>query len=144
LRRGAAFVLSRTDGCVLVRSRPPAGLLGGMTEVPTSHWSSEFDERDALADAPRVAHAAPRWRRVHGCITHAFTHFPLQLVVYAATVPAGVPAPCGTRWVVLAGLAGEALPTVMRKVLAHAFSADCETASVIPAKVDRMKRRRAT
>ena len=35
LRRGAAFVVVRADGHVLVRSRAPKGLLGGMTEVPT-------------------------------------------------------------------------------------------------------------
>src|SRR6266508_4541197 len=33
LRRGAAFVVTRADGFVLVRSRAPKGLLGGMTEV---------------------------------------------------------------------------------------------------------------
>jgi A/G-specific adenine glycosylase len=121
LRRGAAFVVTRSDGCVLVRSRAPTGLLGGMTEVPTTHWSCEFDERRSFGDAPRLAHAVPRWRRIPGCVTHVFTHFPLELVVYAATVPSGVPAPAGMRWVALAALAGEALPNVMRKVVAHAF-----------------------
>jgi A/G-specific adenine glycosylase len=33
-----------------------------------------------------------------------------------------VPAPEGTRWVALSALADEALPTLMRKVIAHAFS----------------------
>ena len=36
LRRGAAFVVVRADGFVLVRTRPAKGLLGGMTEVPTT------------------------------------------------------------------------------------------------------------
>jgi A/G-specific adenine glycosylase len=130
LRRGAAFVLTRSDGCVLVRTRPPHGLLAGMTEVPTSRWSCDFDARQTLAQAPRLAHAAPMWRRSPGVVTHAFTHFPLELVVHTAAVPAGVPAPCGMRWVALAGLAGEALPTLMRKVLAHAFSAAGEPASL--------------
>jgi A/G-specific adenine glycosylase len=121
LRRGAAFVLARADGRVLVRSRPPAGLLGGMTEVPTTHWSCEFDERRALDDAPRLAQTAPEWRRVPGSVTHVFTHFPLELVVYVATVTAKVPAPAGMRWVALAGLADEALPNVMRKVVSHAL-----------------------
>src|SRR5262249_3659883 len=51
LRRGVAFVALRADGSVLVRSRPPKGLLGGMTEVPTTQWTHDFDVSDALADA---------------------------------------------------------------------------------------------
>ena len=42
LRRGAAFVARRADGFVLVRTRPAKGLLGGMTEVPTTEWSEDF------------------------------------------------------------------------------------------------------
>jgi A/G-specific adenine glycosylase len=179
LRRGAAFVVRRTDGYLLLRSRPPRGLLGGMTEVPTTAWTAEFDEADALKDAPRFSrhHRAPSyeiesirsrqtqrapsplrgglgwgsggksrastvasrlstptpnpspqgggeraqiaWRRVPGVVRHVFTHFPLELVVYAAHVPAGARAPKGTRWVALDAVAGEALPSLMRKVIAH-------------------------
>jgi A/G-specific adenine glycosylase len=54
-------------------------------------------------------------------VRHVFTHFPLELSVYAADVPARTPAPSGTRWVALASLSGEALPSVMRKVVAHAL-----------------------
>ena len=32
VRFGAAFYVRRDDGAVLVRTRPPKGLLGGMTE----------------------------------------------------------------------------------------------------------------
>ncbi len=52
-------------------------------------------------------------------VNHVFTHFPLQLVVYTTEVPARAPAPKGMRWVPIATLAGEALPNVMRKVIAH-------------------------
>jgi A/G-specific adenine glycosylase len=121
LRRGAAFVLVRADGCVLLRSRPPKGLLGGMTEVPTTAWSHDFDDKDATQDAPRLSRAKPAWRRLPGVVTHVFTHFPLQLVVYAAEVPRGTGAPDGARWVAVDALPDEALPTVMRKVLAHAL-----------------------
>jgi A/G-specific adenine glycosylase len=53
-------------------------------------------------------------------VEHGFTHFPLQQVVYVANVPAGARAPAGMRWVAHADLRGEALPNVMRKVVAHA------------------------
>src|SRR5262252_1923451 len=95
LRRGAAFVAIRADGCVLLRSRPLKGLLGGMTEVPTSEWTHDFDERDALAAAPALSRAKPNWRRLPGAVTHVFTHFPLELAVYAAEVPASTHAPAG-------------------------------------------------
>ncbi len=116
MRRGASFVALRADGCVLVRSRPPNGLLGGMTEVPSTAWSAEFDEVSALAAAPLKA----RWRRLPGAVEHGFTHFPLRQSVYLARVPARTKAPAGMRWVAVADLAGEALPNVMRKVVAHA------------------------
>jgi A/G-specific adenine glycosylase len=48
LRRGAAFVVLRDDGCVLVRTRRANGLLGGMTEVPTGEWTHAFDEQTAF------------------------------------------------------------------------------------------------
>jgi A/G-specific adenine glycosylase len=121
LRLGAAFVALRRDGMVLVRTRPRAGLLGGMTEVPTTEWSNGFNLRTALAQAPRLGSHSVRWRRLRGTVTHAFTHFPLALIVYAAQIPVDVAPPDGSRWVARAALAGEALPNVMRKVLAHAF-----------------------
>ena len=52
LRRGAAFVARRADGLVLLRTRPAKGLLGGMTEVPTTEWAHDFDESNALDSAP--------------------------------------------------------------------------------------------
>ena len=123
LRRGAAFVLMRADNAILLRRRPPRGLLGGMAEVPTTEWTQHFDERTALAASPRPQGARPRWRRLPGAVAHVFTHFPLRLTVYMAAVGSStVPAPEGTRWVALSALADEALPTLMRKVIAHAFS----------------------
>jgi A/G-specific adenine glycosylase len=125
LRRGAAFVARRADGMVLVRTRPAKGLLGAMTEVPTTEWHHDFDESKARAGAPRFASMRAQkriaWRKVAGAVRHVFTHFPLELSVYAADIPARTPAPSGTRWVALASLAGEALPSVMRKVVAHAL-----------------------
>jgi A/G-specific adenine glycosylase len=126
LRRGAAFVAIRADGHILVRRRATKGLLGGMTEVPTTAWTSEFDESRALALAPRFGGrngtSAQRvaWRRVAGVVTHVFTHFPLELVVYAARLPQSLAAPDGMRWLASEEIAGAALPSLMRKVLAHA------------------------
>jgi A/G-specific adenine glycosylase len=117
LRRGAAFIVTRGNE-LLVRSRPEKGLLGGMTEVPGSDWRAGNKEVAAMKQAPALAGVA-RWHRKAGVVTHVFTHFPLELVVYTAKVPARTVAPEGMRWVPIATLADEALPNVMRKAIAH-------------------------
>jgi A/G-specific adenine glycosylase len=117
LRRGAAFVVTRGNE-LLVRTRPEKGLLGGMTEVPTSDWLAAQDDKASLKQAP-VLNGIARWHRKAGVVTHVFTHFPLELVVHTATVPARAGAPVGMRWVPIATLKDEALPNVMRKVIAH-------------------------
>jgi A/G-specific adenine glycosylase len=116
-RRGAAFVVTRGDQ-LLVRTRPEKGLLGGMTEVPTSQWLAAQDDKAALKQAPELKRLA-RWHRKAGVVTHVFTHFPLELVVYTSSVSARTRAPEGMRFVPIATLQGEALPNVMRKVIAH-------------------------
>ncbi|MBX9651601.1 MAG: A/G-specific adenine glycosylase [Xanthobacteraceae bacterium] len=117
LRRGAAFVVTR-GAELLVRTRAEKGLLGGMTEVPGSDWLAGQDDRAALKQAPALKGVA-RWHRKAGVVTHVFTHFPLELVVYTASVAARTRAPEGMRWVPIATLAEEALPNVMRKAIAH-------------------------
>jgi A/G-specific adenine glycosylase len=117
LRRGAAFVVTRGEE-LLVRSRAEKGLLGGMTEVPGSDWLAAQDDKAALKQAP-VLKGIARWHRKAGVVTHVFTHFPLELVIYTARVPARSRAPDGMRWVPIATLKGEALPNVMRKAIAH-------------------------
>jgi len=117
LRRGAAFVVTRGDQ-LLVRTRPEKGLLGGMTEVPGSDWLAEQEDKAALKQAP-ILKGLAGWHRKAGIVTHVFTHFPLELVVYTAKVAARASAPEGMRWVPIATLKDEALPNVMRKAIAH-------------------------
>jgi A/G-specific adenine glycosylase len=117
LRRGAAFIVTRGDE-LLVRSRAEKGLLGGMTEVPGSDWLVGQDDKAALKQAPALKGVA-RWHRKAGVVTHVFTHFPLELVIYTARIPVRARAPAGMRWVPIAALAGEALPNVMRKAIAY-------------------------
>ena len=60
LRRGAGFVVTR-GGELLVRTRAEKGLLGGMTEVPTSEWLAGHDDKaraGAGSGAKRVALAS--------------------------------------------------------------------------------------
>ncbi len=119
-RFGAIFYARRVDGHVLVRTRPPKGLLGGMSEFPGSPWAADFEHAAARDHAPMKA----RWRALAGSVEHVFTHFALRLTVFQADVPLDAPAPEGCRWRAEDRLeTSEALPTVMRKVAAHAQGA---------------------
>jgi len=114
-RRGVAFWIERGDGAVLLRRRPDRGLLGGMMEVPSTQWT-EKGPADPQAEAP----VAAEWKSLRGVVEHTFTHFHLELKVQRATV-AGAGLSGDFRWVSPRDLHGEALPTVMRKVVALAL-----------------------
>lgn len=113
-RFGAAFVAVRADGTVLLRQRPDNGLLGGMTEVPGTDWTT------AYAPSPADAPFAANWQAA-GTVIHVFTHFRLELNVFCARVAAVKKAPSGCRWAPAASLSTEALPSVMRKAIEAAL-----------------------
>lgn len=116
-RYGAAFLAIRKDGAVLLRQRPPKGLLGGMLEVPSSDWR---DEREAAAEALKAAPLRAEWRKLTGLVAHTFTHFHLELDVYCATNLAETAKSGQGRWYSRDELPDAALPSVMRKILARA------------------------
>ncbi len=108
-RRGFAYVGRRADGAVLLETRPPRGLLGGMPGFPGSDWT------EAPEPAPP---AAADWREA-GSVRHTFTHFHLTLTVLAATLPPGANPDRGS-FVAATDFRPAALPTLMRKVWAAA------------------------
>ncbi len=110
-RQGAVYVIRRGDA-VLLRTRPPRGLLGGMAEFPGSEWIENFDHAKALQAAP----IRGDYRRLAESVRHVFTHFALTLAVFVADVAAETDAPPGCRWVPAGRLGQEALPSLMRKV----------------------------
>jgi len=115
-RFGVAFWAVRDDGAVLLRRRPDKGLLGGMMEVPSTEWRSAPWSAD---EAKVLAPVRARWTRVPETVRHTFTHFHLELFVLAGAVQndaAGI-------WVAPENLGDHALPSVMKKVIAHAASA---------------------
>jgi A/G-specific adenine glycosylase len=135
VRRGTAFFVLREDGAVLLRERPLKGLLAGMLEVPSSPWVE-----GAQADEPAHRHAplTAEWKKVMGRVEHTFTHFHLELAVLRAEV--GIDAalkraahPERCRWVHRRDLAGAALPSLMRKVIAHALEDAARPARAKPA-----------
>lgn len=112
LRHGMHFLLRDDAGRMLLRRRPDKGLLGGMLEVPGTPWRAEpWDAAEALRHAPLPAAWSPR----PGMARHGFTHFELEMTLFAAALPAGTPPPEGA-WLTHEE-AARALPSVMRRLL---------------------------
>jgi A/G-specific adenine glycosylase len=123
VRLGLAFLALREDGHVLLRRRPDAGLLGGMLEVPSTAWA---DLLPPVKEALRTAPVRADWWQVPGTVAHTFTHFRLELIVFRAVVPPETSLTFWAdasrcRWTPRRALDREALPSVMRKVVAHAL-----------------------
>ncbi len=114
-RHGIAFWAIRRDGAVLLRRRPPKGLLGGMMEIPSTEWRAAPWRP---AEAKRSAPVAARWRILDGFVRHGFTHFDLELRVLVGVTTAT--ADSGLWWPI-DRLGEQALPSLMKKVVRHAL-----------------------
>ena len=116
LKRGAAFVALDAKGAIYLERRPEKGLLGAMLQPPLGSWKPRFpSEMVAREQAPFTG----EWIRAPGIVRHGFTHFELEMEVYVATFTAR---PNGEgAWFAPSELPAAALPTVMRKVIAHAL-----------------------
>ncbi|MGE0225516.1 MAG: A/G-specific adenine glycosylase [Acetobacteraceae bacterium] len=116
LRFGVHFWLTDDQDQVLLRRRPPQGLLGGMSELPGTPWrDAPWAAEEALVHAPLPAD----WRPA-GQVRHGFTHFELTIDLFAARVPR-IAAPGLVR--PITELSEEALPSVMRKCVRMAIHA---------------------
>jgi A/G-specific adenine glycosylase len=114
VRHGTAFLVLDSRDRLLLRSRPPRGLLAGMAEIPSSAWGDAVPEAGALAEAP----VAARYRLLAQPVIHVFTHFELRMRIALARVAADQPLPPDCRWVAQNALAFEPLPTLMKKLIA--------------------------
>ncbi len=103
---GVVWWIEDPGGRVMLRRRPESGLLGGMMEFPGSPWKEKLS--DGAAPVPiRDEHQV-------GIVTHAFTHFRLDLIVRAAQTAT---LPEEAVWADPKDLNRYALPTVMKKVV---------------------------
>jgi A/G-specific adenine glycosylase len=108
-RFGVHFWLTDKQGQVLLRRRPPSGLLGGMTELPGTLWR---DEPWGAGAALKLAPAQADWQPA-GQVRHVFTHFELAIDLFAAsleTIDVN-----GGFLCAVADLDNAALPSVMMK-----------------------------
>jgi len=113
-RHGIAYVARRADGALLLETRPPRGLLGGMPGWPGTEWPAAGE---ALSPAPPLA---ADWQITPSTVRHTFTHFHLSLQVAVADVPPGAQPERGQF---RTGFDPGALPTLMRKCWDHADAA---------------------
>ncbi len=89
-RHAILFRVMDSAGNVLLRSRPPEGLLGGTDELPGTPWSDgkSTPSPDELAKTA-FTHYAPlqaHWDKC-GEVKHIFSHFTLLIRVYGCTLP---------------------------------------------------------
>jgi len=117
-RYGAAFYLTRRDGAVLLRRRADKGLLGGMLEVPGTEW---LEKRRGAPALKREAPVAAEFISVKGAesdvVTHTFTHFHLELLVFSGSIDARRVRGDEWVWAQPDELADIGLPTVFAKVV---------------------------
>lgn len=118
LKRGVHFLLTDAAGRILLRRRPPTGLLGGMLGLPGTPWREEgWTAEEAMAFAPAPT---PNWRPLPGEARHGFTHFELRMTLLAAPAPPGLAVE--GEWLTPAA-ATTALPGAMQRLLALAEAA---------------------
>ncbi|WP_246731612.1 A/G-specific adenine glycosylase [Methylocapsa sp. S129] len=135
-RKGAAFFAQAADGAILLRTRPPRGLLGGTLELPGTPWSADYAADEAASGAPFPA----LWRLTPGLVEQVFTHFSLALNVYCTRLAGIPPAHEGCFWVAEEEIEGAALSSLMRKAVAHGLNFASEKRTSPPKK--RLNKRR--
>jgi A/G-specific adenine glycosylase len=113
VRTGAAFVAVTPEGEILLRRRIDSGLLGGMTEVPTTGWTARIDGGQTPHHAPFPADWA-----ACGTVVHVFTHFELRLSVFRTQAEKIA---VEGWWEPVENLESQALPTVMKKAITQAI-----------------------
>ena len=119
VRRTIAFILINNRDEILLRKRPSRGLLGGMMEVPSSEWNE--GDMPTLTAVKSAAPTAEKWVLLDGTVKHVFSHFELEIAVAVATCRKNT-RPVKGVWVPVSKLSGEALPSVMRKIIRYAQS----------------------
>ncbi|MBN8532911.1 MAG: A/G-specific adenine glycosylase [Rhizobiales bacterium] len=108
--RSLAFVALDGKNRLLLSTRPAKGLLAGMAEVPNSHWAAQAGGLEAQP-------LSAEWRRLNQPVIHIFTHIELSMEIAVTRIAGPIPPPDGMRWVEVAKLNAEPLPTLFRKVI---------------------------
>lgn len=84
IRRGDVYWIQDKAGNVIVEKRADNRMLGGMIGLPTSDWDLKAEK--SPLNALNLQEKIPKLQQI-GNVYHVFTHFRLELAVWAVTVP---------------------------------------------------------
>ena len=88
--------------------------MGGMIEIPSSSWEvKKKSHKELIEQAPFDIN----WKIIPGRVRHTFTHFHLDLEIFLGTYEGK--SLKGDIWSMPHQFSDHALPTVMKKVIAH-------------------------
>lgn len=115
-RKRIAMLVVLSGGEVLLEKRPPTGIWGGLWSLPETDVASrpaEALEREWGLKAAQVEALAP--------FEHAFTHYTLEVEPWRIRVrnASALSEDRAATWLPLSELAGAALPSPVRKLLAN-------------------------
>jgi A/G-specific adenine glycosylase len=119
-QRQATLLVLQDGDRVLLETRPPAGIWGGLLslpELPADADAREWAERRyacrVIAVSPAPARCVPL-----GTFVHVFSHFRLNITPLILQVKPGSAAmEPGLQWLNLANIGDAALPTPIRRIL---------------------------
>ena len=119
-QREATLLVLRDGNRVLLETRPPAGIWGGLLSLPevpdgadAQHWAAQRFACTVIAVSPEPARCVPL-----GTFEHAFSHFRLRIAPLLLHVKPGPAAmEHGRQWLELAATADAALPAPIRRIL---------------------------
>jgi A/G-specific adenine glycosylase len=113
-QREATLLVLLHENRVLLETRPPAGIWGGLLSLPELPEGADAREWVAQRFACRVVAVPP----APTSFVHAFSHFRLRIVPLPLRVTPGPAAmEPGLQWLAPAGVADAALPAPVRRIL---------------------------
>jgi A/G-specific adenine glycosylase len=112
-QRQATLLVLQDGNRVLLETRPPAGIWGGLLSLPELPDGADAKQWAGRRYACRVSAVSPA-----PTFLHAFSHFRLRITPLLLRVqPDHAAMEPGLQWLDLADVAGAALPTPIRRIL---------------------------
>lgn len=141
-RHAVALYLTRRNRCLLLRHQHRR-LLGGLWELPGGDYDPATEMPDAAVT--RLVHELTGLRlhalQSHGRLRHGFTHFKLDLALFAANAQGTLRASAGgdaLQWTTAADAAASPMSRLHRKALDHVRRVSADGSGCRLSSADRM------